>query len=180
MIGHEESIIEEQYPRQRLTSVADGMTLLELGMCDVDDVVNLINFNPEHLDAVLSIAGRVHPESIEDFIFDKRTTTTRFGIWESAIMRGLIEATEYDDHSVEIGYWIGKEHTGKRFASRAQRLLADFLLTRSTPPVYLFNRIAPSNTASIITSERSGFRQRGVQGDWLMFRRYPEDETGTS
>ena len=82
--------------------------------------------------------------------------TINFGIWDQAVLRGGIDLTTLDTKTAEIGYWVGKEHTGNRYASRAQQLLAAWTFNHLSF-TSLITKVAAANVASQRTSERAGF-----------------------
>jgi RimJ/RimL family protein N-acetyltransferase len=69
-----------------------------------------------------------------------------------------------------VGYWIGREHWGRRIASRALALLLAEVRTRP-----LHARAARANEASIRVLDRCGFRLTGYHHAPAC-ERYPECE----
>lgn len=182
-MAHSEGIEVSLHPRKRITTDIDTIELLEIGVCDAPDLANLINSDPHHLDSILSIAGKVCVDDMYTYTWDRPETVDRLGIWNDGTLRGMIELIRKPDkRKAEIGYWIGKEHTGQGFAWRAQRLLTSAVLTRSfTPSVdAVFTRILPTNEASIHTSEKAGFKPQKSKGGRLRFIRTLHDELSDS
>jgi RimJ/RimL family protein N-acetyltransferase len=71
-------------------------------------------------------------------------------------MVGSIAAFTIDGDR-EVTYWIGREHWGKGYASRALALLLESDETRP-----LHARVAADNSGSIKVLERNGFRRTGT------------------
>jgi RimJ/RimL family protein N-acetyltransferase len=62
------------------------------------------------------------------------------------------------DGDREVTYWIGREHWGKGYASRALALLIESVETRP-----LHARVAADNSGSIRVLEKNGFRRTGTE-----------------
>jgi RimJ/RimL family protein N-acetyltransferase len=62
------------------------------------------------------------------------------------------------DGDREVTYWIGREHWGKGYASRALALLLESDETRP-----LHARVAADNSGSIKVLEKNGFRRTGTE-----------------
>lgn len=81
----------------------------------------------------------------------------RFGIWDENTMVGSINLTPQPDDQVEIGWWVGKQHTGRGYAQRAARLLIEYALEElQAKKVVAF--IKNGNEASRKTAEAAGLK----------------------
>jgi [ribosomal protein S5]-alanine N-acetyltransferase len=68
---------------------------------------------------------------------------------------GTIGLIEQPDKTFVLGYWVGRIHTGKGFASEAVRLVVEY--ARGLGAVRLFAETFPENTASGRVLEKAGF-----------------------
>jgi RimJ/RimL family protein N-acetyltransferase len=65
-----------------------------------------------------------------------------------------------------VGYWVVKSARGRGAATHALRAVTTWALNDlQLPRLELF--VPPSNMASIVTAERSGFRREGLLRAWL-------------
>ena len=92
------------------------------------------------------------------------------GIWYEGRLAGVIgyNALDWENRTVEVGYWLGEEHQGKGLVSAACRALVDHAFGELG-----LNRVviscATENKKSCAIPERLGFRREGVQrqAEWL-------------
>ncbi|HSR68623.1 MAG TPA: GNAT family N-acetyltransferase [Acidobacteriota bacterium] len=70
---------------------------------------------------------------------------------------GMISCFEREG-TPEVTYWLGKEHWGKGFATRALKLLLDLVPKRP-----LYARTAKDNRASVRVLEKGGFSLAGEE-----------------
>ncbi|MBI3737263.1 GNAT family N-acetyltransferase [Candidatus Sumerlaeota bacterium] len=92
------------------------------------------------------------------------------GIRVSGVMAGQIGFHKIDwaNHRVMLGYWLGREYTGRGLITRAAAILSDYAFGH-----YGLNRVeihcATENSRSRAIPERIGFTFEGIlrQGEWL-------------
>ena len=69
-----------------------------------------------------------------------------------------------ENNRAEIGYWLGKDFTGKGIASRATQAIIDYAF--DTLKIHrILIRAATKNTASCAVAERLGFTKEGMLKD---------------
>jgi RimJ/RimL family protein N-acetyltransferase len=66
---------------------------------------------------------------------------------------------EHSDEFVEVGYWIGRVHWGRGYATAALRLLVELAQRRGIPRLDAY--AYPHNAASLRVLERNGFVRLG-------------------
>ncbi len=76
---------------------------------------------------------------------------------------GVIGAHLHDTKDVEIGYWIGTEFQGRRYAREAARAMVD-VLAKAFPDRRIVAECKPSNAASWHVLETAGFTATGLEG----------------
>lgn len=74
------------------------------------------------------------------------------------VVVGSVACFRMEDGAHAVGYWIGREHWGKGYASRALALLLGEVQRRP-----LRAEVARHNAASVRVLERCGFRRTGVR-----------------
>jgi ribosomal-protein-serine acetyltransferase len=92
------------------------------------------------------------------------------GIWHEGGLAGVIgyHALDWENRTVEVGYWLDEEHQGKGLVTAACRALVDHAFGELG-----LNRVviscATENKKSCAIPERLGFRREGVQrqAEWL-------------
>lgn len=108
----------------------------------LDDEANrMASFRPRDRDAFMAHWTRIlaDPTALARTIEADGTVVGNIGSW--------------NHHGVRlVGYWIGREHWGRGFATAA---LARFLETDLTRPLHAL--VVPSNVGSIRVLERCGF-----------------------
>ena len=109
---------------------------------------------------------QLDPEASEMAAFPSRDRDAHFAHWRKITaddacvtkaivvgdtVAGNIGSWSQDGHR-EVGYWIGKEHWGKGFASAALALLLEEVTER---PIYAW--VVSTNAGSIRVLEKAGF-----------------------
>jgi RimJ/RimL family protein N-acetyltransferase len=90
-----------------------------------------------------------------DALRDPSNTTKAILLGEALVGFALCFGRDGQTH---VGYWVSREHWGKRIASRALKLL---LLEVPTRPLYA--HVATSNAASLRVLQKCGFTVERVQ-----------------
>jgi len=88
-----------------------------------------------------------------------------FGVWESSRRRliGVIGAHLRGAEEVEIGYWLGRGHQGRGYATEAVTALIAGL-RRAYPERQIVAECDPQNIGSWRVLEKAGFRPAGQAG----------------
>jgi len=120
---------------------------------------------------VAALTGQIpHPYTQEDglaFLAGTREAHQRGESLRLAIERrtdgqflGIISLEAVDGHpaSLEIGYWLGREHWGQRYAAEAMRLLLTHAFD-DLGAARLLAHVLPANGRSQALLQRSGFSQ---------------------
>lgn len=122
---------------------------------------SLIDRNREHLSQFGDVTAAKYPtlQSVHDSVrYPRNIARDRYAILADSEVVGSInsEPTGDKETSFEIGYYLGKEYTGRGYATLAVHGLAVNLLSR--PGVRLINAYThPDNTASQAVLRRAGF-----------------------
>jgi ribosomal-protein-serine acetyltransferase len=135
-----------------------------------EELKSLIKENQEHLNKRLAWATKDYSiERAKDFIktsrmFFARQEIPRFFIIENDNLIGLIGLNSLDkaNRSIEIGYWLDKNKTGKGIMTKCCRTLINLVFRELK-----FNRIiikcATDNFKSRAIPERLGFTKERVE-----------------
>jgi RimJ/RimL family protein N-acetyltransferase len=100
----------------------------------------------------------------------------RFGIWDGDQMVGSINLTpDEDNYNGIIGYWVGAEHTGQHYASRALQLLINYAF-QTLDVTSLSADVQVGNEASARTLERAGFAYDGQLDNVWMYENLNRDK----
>jgi ribosomal-protein-serine acetyltransferase len=134
------------------------------------ELTNLTDRNREHLRAWLPWVDASHTlEDRKNFI---RGALQQFaqnkgfvaGIWHEGRLTGVIgyDPIDWENRTVEVGYWFDEEHQGQGLVTAACRAFVDHAFGELG-----LNRVviscATENKKSCAIPERLGFRREGVQ-----------------
>src|SRR5690606_23420631 len=110
-----------------------------------------VDYDPEHLreftilaDTVTSVETALTTITTGSFSLNK----IKLGIWDEGTFRGGIDLMPQAGGRAEIGYWVGKEHVGQAYASRAARLLAHWTFRQLHGFDTVYAKIHHQNIAS--------------------------------
>lgn len=164
----------ERPQRIHITNDTDSVQLQELGMVDAQELFDLIDYDRLHLDEYgpIFIGAIETPGDVSLYLAQQDGLKNRFGIWDQGKLRGEIDFMPRAGGEAEVGYWVGKEHTGHGYASRAQRLLTEWAFNRFTYFETLYTQVHSGNIASQRTSINAGFKFERETEDWLRFVRH--------
>lgn len=122
---------------------------------------------------VASTTGRIpypySPEAAQQWVTGLAEGECVFGIEHDGMLIGLCGYTLRDDGSAEIGYWLGKPHWGRGFATEAARALVEHGFTKGGVKRFVSFHFA-SNVASGRVLKKLGFRATGEQMGWCEAR----------
>ncbi len=144
-----------------------------------EELADLIDRNREHLRRWLPWVDTSRTvEDLKNFI---RGALEQFahnmgftaGIWHEGRLAGVISynSIDWENRSVEVGYWLGEEYQGKGLVTAACRALVEHAFGELG-----LNRVviscATENEKSCAIPERLGFRREGIerQAEWLYDR----------
>jgi RimJ/RimL family protein N-acetyltransferase len=169
----------DQHPESHVYIVAQTLDkddpttsdLVRLRNVERDDLPRLYQMQ---LDPESNRLAVTNPRSAEEFDAHWANVLRDPSITAKAILLGeaLVGCVSCfgRDGRANVGYWVGREHWGKGFASRALKLL---LLEVPTRPLYAY--VATSNGASLRVLQKCGFVVERVQVSPASDR-YPECE----
>ncbi|KEO83263.1 GNAT family N-acetyltransferase [Tumebacillus flagellatus] len=158
------------------SSMSQGADVRLLEERDVMELYALIDRNRDHLREWLAIG-----ESVKSWMDVMRLVQLsrqqmsanqggQYVILSEGKLAGMISYhfMGWENRSTTIGYWLGRECTGRGLMTDATRKLCDLAFDR-----YKLNRVeirvATGNEKSQAVPERLGFTREGVmrQGEWL-------------
>jgi ribosomal-protein-serine acetyltransferase len=141
-----------------------------------EEFLALIERNRAHIREWQAWVG--YESSLEDIRIYTRNMLMQFadkgiiqtGIWHQSRLVGAIgyPHLDWEDHKVEIGYWIDAGMQGRGIVTKACRTLVTYAFEQ-----YNLNKVeihcATGNTRSRAVPERLGFTQEGTirQAEWL-------------
>lgn len=139
----------------------------ELG--DVRTLFRIIENSRGHLEQWLPWVDFVHTADderhiVEQWIYDMQLrAAVHLCITLGDDIVGLVGTHQIDwiNQRTSIGYWIGKEHTGKHFATEATAILLTYLF-ESVKLHRVFIQAATGNKASNRVIEKLGFKWEGL------------------
>lgn len=139
----------------------------ELG--DVNNLFRIIENSRGHLEQWLPWVDFVHTidderHIVEQWIYDMQLRAAiHLCVTSGNDIVGLVGTHQIDwiNQRTSIGYWIGKEHTGKHFATEATAVLLNYLF--ETVRLHrIFIQAATGNKASNRVIEKLGFKWEGL------------------
>ena len=154
-----------------LLDLGDGAEVRFLESSDAPELFAVVDANRERLRARMPwVDGTTSPQDIRAFIErgGSGENLDALGIYLSGVCVGTIGARpDVMNGDCQIGYWVGADHEGRGFVTRACRALIEHLF--ATPDCHRVTiRAAPDNARSRAIPERLGFRREGLmrQAGW--------------
>jgi RimJ/RimL family protein N-acetyltransferase len=150
----------DYWPTSRLviSTPDETVRLQQLGIGDAKAIFDIVDADRQHFAAFGgNFADAV--DSVDDAITSIARTSPdrlRFGIWEDGQLRGETGLMYRAGGRAEVSYWLGAEHTGKGYATRAQHLLGAWSFDKDRLHT-LYANIQVGNIASRGVAERAGF-----------------------
>lgn len=168
----------EADPKERiiLTTPDDTVQLRQLIPDDAEPYFALVEYDRAHLSQHGDTTAQKY-QTVEDvtdsIVHPSNPQKYRFGIWDGDTMVGSDNLTPTDDNRAELGSWVGKQHTGNRYAARARVMLVDFAFgTLGLDEV--FCSVTVGNEPSRRSVEGSGFALREEKdGQWVYVLKSP-------
>ena len=158
--GENESFPSSRPRRLVIRKPGESVQLQELGISDATALFNLVDADRNHFVPF----GSAFPDEVYS-VNDAMTNIARphlgrirFGIWDDGQIRGETDLMYRATGLAEVGYWIGGEHTRKRYATRSQQLLASWAFEAGRVNL-LYANIDVNNVASRGVVESAGFVQ---------------------
>lgn len=92
----------------------------------------------------------------------ERPNTPAYFIRVDGRIAGAIDAHNESvrDASIDLGYWLGHEFTGRGIMTRAARVMSGLLFDRGINRIVI--QAATANTSSIAVATRLGFMREGI------------------
>jgi RimJ/RimL family protein N-acetyltransferase len=150
---------------------------------DVSEYYHMLRNNPEHLHEFLPsfLANLQHEGDVKTW-FDKQNAEWDalnlfiFGAWDKItgvyVGESYLANPDWDVPRIEVGYFLGKEFTGKGYATESANALIQYAFEQ-LKVLRIDLRCAADNIASIQVSKRCGFTQEGC------FRQHHRKKDGT-
>lgn len=157
----------------------NGIALRQLVPEDAQAYFNLIDYDRAHMsqfDDDTADKYKTMDDVRESIVNPKSLYRQRFGIWAGDKMVGSInlDPTRKRD-GTEVGYWIGKEHTGHGYAAKALEAIIPFAFESRPDKGHLFAKVAIGNHASRKTLEKCGFKYSGPDDiNWYFYLMRPD------
>ncbi len=156
--------------------VEENLELRPVSKRYAEELFSVVRKNFEHLNEWLPWAKEDYSiESAKEFIKMNRQRYAEYEIsdyfiFENQKIIGLIgfNHPDFQNKSIEIGYWLDKDQTGKGIISKCCRVLIDYVFNELG-----LNRIvircATENKKSRAIPEKLGFMREGTarQDEWL-------------
>jgi len=147
----------------------DGkLSLIQFTPKDAQEIFELIDRNREHLSQNNEDTAKKYPtlESVEESILHPTNPNRlRFAIRDSqGVFLGSINLTPEKDNPQkgEIGYYLGKEATGKGYATQAVNLLTDYAFDKLNYQE-LYGIVAITNDPSKKVLQKAGYEETGTE-----------------
>ncbi len=133
---------------------------------------HVVDKNRDYLGAYLPWVPRIGQaeDEIEPLRMVERRDVPAYIIMQDGHLIGSIDAhaESVRDASIELGYWLDREYTGRGIMTRAARVLMGMLFERGMNRVVIM--AAVDNTSSIGVATRLGFVREGVMRAALQIR----------
>lgn len=145
-----------------------GISLLELDEDDAYKLYEAIVFDRKHLWR-LQWSGDVTTQKLKDHINTKNNSTDQlYGIHhETHGLMGCIEARDKGPGIKELGYWIGKEYSGKGYV----KIAIDTLMSLMNKDTKVIAHIKKDNIPSRKILDYAGFKVVKEDEQWYYFER---------
>lgn len=147
-----------------LSTERKGVEIRQVSVEDTRAMFSLFNHNRDHLSPYYDLES-----AVGKVVEPRNNVRLRFGIWDGDILVGSINLTPSEETGeVELGYWLGKEHTGKGYATIATRAVANFGMTElGLQKVWAI--VDKNNNASNKVMGRSGFVRTGEIENYYLY-----------
>src|SRR3954469_5194337 len=126
--ARDESARAAQRERTKLATAIPQLRLVELTLTDVEAYYDLVERNRAHLTQhgdYLDL-GEATPESLAAELSNPENRNIRFGVWLDDHLIGRVDLNPHSPGNVVLGYWLGREYTGKGYATAACRAVIDY------------------------------------------------------
>lgn len=159
---------------EKIELVGERLRLKQLGVDDAKNIFALIERNREHLSKNEDpTAGKYTSVSkvVESIVHPdpEKPGRKRFGIWnENSELVGSVNITpdKNDLTKAEIGYYLGKEYTGKGYMTEAVSMLTAFAFNELSCEI-VYGIVDQRNLDSRAVLERVGYRHLSSErGEW--------------
>lgn len=133
---------------------------------DVSPLFALIDQNREHLSQHGDDTAAKYPTygSVAQSISNpKKPEKLRLGVWDDETLVGTVNLTPADGEA-EIGYWIGRQFAGNRYAVVAAKALAEYA-KRPSEYKRIFAKVKKGNVPSIRSLAGAGFQRTGEDAE---------------
>jgi len=150
--------------------VGGTLFLRQLKIADAPALFALVDANRDHLSQFNDTTALRYPtlSAVVERIMDEQANEVRFGIWDGNVLVGFIKAGFLSVGLVEIGYWLGEQHSGRGYMTAAVRALTAWAY--GLPKVQrVFARVLDGNDKSAAVLLRAGYTQYFKRALYLFF-----------
>lgn len=138
-----------------------GITICLLSEKDASELFLLIDRNREHLSQFGERTSEKYPDidSIKKSIRACPLEVIRFVIKNNGMIVGFIKITQKNIRLAEVGYYLGKEFTGKGYMKEAVKQAEEYAKT-ILQVTELYGVVKKGNIASIKVLQSCGFENK--------------------
>lgn len=146
--------------------IDEGLSLKPVALEDSEEMFALINADRAHLSRFGDDTASKYPtlESMRERNSTQSPNEKRFGIRDHGKLVGFIKVTYRGEPGWEVGYWLGAEHTGHGYMTRAVTALTNYAFT-NLGAKRVFATVHADNGASNGVLIRTGFHLEGPNPD---------------
>jgi ribosomal-protein-serine acetyltransferase len=158
-------------PRTTIATDFANLWLVALTPEDADAYYDLVDRNRGHLTqhGDYTDLGEATPESVKASLGNPGGRNAQFGIWLDGKLIGRADLNARTPENFVLGYWLGRESTGKGYATAAcKALIAYGQAELGTTNVYA--GVTKGNAKSEALLGRLGFRVVEDRGTYTLFR----------
>ena len=151
-----------------------GVTLRQFTVSDSGEIFKLIDGNREHLSQHGDdTAGKykILQDVVDSIEKPSNPAKLRFAIRnKEGVYVGTINLTPESSTRAEIGYYLGREFTGKGYITKAAQALTDYAFM-NLGYQELFGKVHKDNIASFRVLERAGYKLSRQEAEKLILAR---------
>jgi ribosomal-protein-serine acetyltransferase len=166
-----ETARNEQRGRTTIATAFPHPRLIELTPDDAQAYYDLVDRNRDHLTQHGDYLWlkEATPESVEAELSDPEHRNIRFGVWLDDRLIGRVDSNPHSPGNFVLGYWLGREYTGKGHATAACRALIDYV-KETLGAQTIWAGVTKGNAKSETVLGRLGFQTVSDQGAYTRFK----------
>jgi RimJ/RimL family protein N-acetyltransferase len=168
---HDETKGADREGRTTIATAISALRLVALTADDAEVYYQLVDCNRTHLTqhGDWTDLANATPESAQASLSDADDGNARFGIWLDGRLIGRADLNARTPGNVVLGYWLGREFTGKGYATAACHALIGYGKAElGVKNVYA--GVTKGNAKSEALLARLGFHAVEDRGTYTLFR----------